>query len=138
MQDALKERIAHIGETSATKDVYRKQRLKMGLLKNKSMEASTKQSVLNKDFQLAMLKASVDYNADLFGKQEIKSVEQAAETREVREDQREALPKVGKRSSANMVPCTPQGRLFEYSKHTQDVGYVPQFIRDVRVGTICS
>ena len=121
MQDALKERIPHIGENSAAENVYRKQRLNMGLLKAKSMvvEESTKQKVANEDLTLPMLKE------ELFGNQEIKRVDYAAKASEVREDQHEALPKVGKRRSKSVVPCTSQGRLFEYSKHPQALVFQP-------------
>ena len=117
-------------------DVYRKQGQDTGRPKSKSAVAEElrKQSVANDDFQFSMLKASLDYDAELFGNQEIKSLEQAEEANEVMEQGVKPIPKVEKRRSKSMVPCTSPGKMFEYSKYTQDGGYVPEAVRNAQVG----
>ena len=72
---------------------------------------------------------------EIFGNQEIKSKEKADEVCEVREDRVKPIQKVEKRRIKSMVPCTSPGKMFEYSKYTQDGGYVPEAVRNAQVGT---
>ena len=117
-------------------DVYRKQGQDTGLPKSKSdaVEGSRKQSVANADFQFSMLKASLDYDAELFGNQDVKNEEEANEDDDAKEDGGKLFPEVEKRKSKSLVPCISPGKMLDYAKYTQDGGYVPEAVRNAQVG----
>ena len=116
-------------------DVYRKQGQDMRHPKSKSdvVEGSRKQSVANADFQFSMLKASLDYDAELFGNQDTKNEEEASEDDDAKEDGGKLFPEVEKRKSKSLVPCISPGKMLDYAKYTQDGGYVPEAVRNAQV-----
>ena len=116
-------------------DIYRKQGItetNMPMKKKDVEEASRKQSVANADFQFSMLKASLDYDTALFKGQDV--AEGGEDMEELRPDDPVVLIAGPKKSNRSLVPCNSPGKMFEYSKYTQDGGYVPEAVRNARVG----
>ena len=100
------------------------------------MEAR-KQSVANADFQFSMLKASLDYDSELFGAPSASmqgvDVEEETLPQEVESLWPETLVQERKTKTKSLVPCNAPGGMFDFAKYVQDGGYVPEAVRNAQV-----
>ena len=122
-------------------DIYRKQGLATIVPSKKHSVAdleSRKQSVANADFQFSMLKASLDYDTELFGapSASMQGVDVGPEEdlpQEVESLWPENLVQERKKTKS-LVPCNAPGGMFDFAKYVQDGGYVPEAVRNAQVG----
>ena len=117
-------------------DVYRKQ----GLLPSKKHSIadldSRNQSIANADFQFSMLKASLDYDTELFG-----APQASMQGVDVEDDLPQEVESLWPESlvqerkiAKTLVPCNAPGVMLDYAKYVQDGGYVPEAVRNAQVG----
>ena len=119
-------------------DVYRKQSLVPSKKHSVADLDSRNQSIANADFQFSMLKASLDYDTELFGapSASMQGVDVAPEedlSQEVESLWPESLVQERKMAKS-LVPCNAPGGMLDFAKYVQDGGYVPEAVRNAQVG----
>ena len=123
-------------------DVYRKQGLATMVPSKKhsvaDLERQRNQSIANADFQFSMLKASLDYDTELFGAPSagMQAVDVAPEE-DLPQEIESLWPEnlVQERKAAkSLVPCNAPGGMLDFAKYVQDGGYVPEAVRNAQVG----
>ena len=117
-------------------DVYRKQNVAGTLSRKQSTadvtETSRKQDGVKTDFQFSMLKASLDYDTELFGGESVpRHLSIASRHNSIIEG---TDSRTKERRKKSMVPCNSPGKMFDYAKYIQDGGYVPESVRNAEVG----
>ena len=84
-----------------------------------------------------MLKASLDYDSELFGAPSASmqgvDVEEETLPQEVESLWPETLAMERKTKSKSLVPCNAPGGMFDFAKYVQDGGYVPEAVRNAQV-----
>ena len=123
-------------------DVYRKQSLAPIVPSKKHSVAdleSRNQSIANADFQFSMLKASLDYDTELFGAPSASM--QGVDVAPVEEDLPQEIESLWpenlvqeRKAAKSLVPCNAPGGMFHFAKYVQDGGYVPEAVRNAQVG----
>ena len=84
-----------------------------------------------------MLKASLDYDSELFGAPSASmqgvDVEEETLPQEVESLWPETLAMERKTKTKSLVPCNAPGGMFDFAKYVQDGGYVPEAVRNAQV-----
>ena len=84
-----------------------------------------------------MLKASLDYDSELFGAPSASmqgvDVEEETLPQEVESLWPETLVMERKTKTKSLVPCNAPGGMFDFAKYVQDGGYVPEAVRNAQV-----
>ena len=115
---------------------------KTSLVDNNTRKDS-KQSIVNADFQFSMLKASLDYDTEIFGTNTSqKVIENNPLSRNYstvssvvsEEDHTVNNRKKVLNRRESLQSCNAPGGMLEYSKYVQEGGFVPESIRNSEVG----
>ena len=100
-----------------------------------------KKSVVNADFQFSMLKASLDYDTEIFGANTSQRVidnnplsRNYSTVSSIFEEEEPTQSKKKKGRRESLQSCNAPGGMLEYSKYVQEGGFVPESIRNSEVG----